>query len=374
MQIKYGSNEFNIDVTDICLSKLTNDNIINIPQGDFYRSYFFSDPLIGILKKIFIIDNDLIQEFDHNQTIKINLKKNMIDSISNLDINKKVADIQSKLKLNYGVFSDELPEQKIACRYITGKEKILEIGGNIGRNSLIMSSILEDSSNLVVLETETYIANQLCENRNNNNFKFHIENAALSKRKLIQQGHNTYPSEILQEGFHWIKTITYNELKKKYDINFDTLVLDCEGAFYYILNDMPEILDNINLIIMENDYLEINHKKYIDEKLRSRNFYRDYFETGGWGPCYEYFYEVWKRKETLENPEENDIVHKYDLKLKDEIHKFELRLQEEKNNNINEIIRLKNEIESNESKIQLLDSKIQLLESKIQILESKIFI
>jgi hypothetical protein len=56
---------------------------------------------------------------------------------------------------------------------------------------------------------------------------------------------------------------TLPELKEKYPINFDTLVLDCEGAFYYILMDYPEILHGINLIIMENDYHSIDHKKYI---------------------------------------------------------------------------------------------------------------
>ena len=58
-------------------------------------------------------------------------------------------------------------------------------------------------------------------------------------------------------------------IKTKYNIEFDTLVLDCEGAFYYILMDMPEILDNINLIIMENDYQDYNHKLFIDDVLRT---------------------------------------------------------------------------------------------------------
>ncbi len=77
--------------------------------------------------------------------------------------------------------------------------------------------------------------------------------------------------------------------------DFDTLVLDCEGAFYYILMDMPEILNNINLIIMENDYWDITQKHYIDNILFKNNFYRDYVESGGWGPCYNNFYEVWKK-------------------------------------------------------------------------------
>ena len=136
---------------------------------------------------------------------------------------------------------------------------------------------------------------QLKENRDLNNLNFYIENSALSKRKLIQTGWDTIPSDTLLEGYTWCNTITLNELKSKYNIEFDTLVLDCEGAFYYILMDIPEILDNINLIIMENDYHEISKKEYVDEILRKNNFYRIYIEGGGWGPCTDNFYEVWKK-------------------------------------------------------------------------------
>jgi hypothetical protein len=31
----------------------------------------------------------------------------------------------------------------------------------------------------------------------------------------------------------------------------NTLVLDCEGAFYWILKDMPDILNNIEKILMD---------------------------------------------------------------------------------------------------------------------------
>jgi hypothetical protein len=47
--------------------------------------------------------------------------------------------------------------------------------------------------------------------------------------------------------------------------------------------DFPEILDNIKLIIMENDYWDIDKKNYIDDILIKNNFYRDYVECGGWG-------------------------------------------------------------------------------------------
>ena len=125
--------------------------------------------------------------------------------------------------------------------------------------------------------------------------KFHIEHAALSSRKLIQKGWDTIPSEVLQEGYQWVNTITLDALRNKYNIDFDTLVLDCEGAFYYILTDIPDILNNIKLIIMENDYHDITHKNYIDTILKQNGFYVEYSEPGGWGPCSERFFEVWKR-------------------------------------------------------------------------------
>jgi hypothetical protein len=46
---------------------------------------------------------------------------------------------------------------------------------------------------------------------------------------------------------------------------------------------------------MENDYHDINKKQYIDSVLISNKFYREHSESGGWGPCYSNFFEVWKK-------------------------------------------------------------------------------
>lgn len=295
MKIKYGIKDNYIDITNVCLKKLTCNNLITIPSGDFNRAFFFTDPLIGTKKFIFIKLENNTYVYDENFKITIDLNNNTITNLYASDLVSETNKLHSKIKLNYGNLKEELPEQKMSIMYLNGSEKVLEIGGNIGRNSLVISSILKDSSNLVSLECDEIISKQLEENRSLNNFNFHIESSALSKRKLIQKGWDTIPSEKLIDGYKWVNTITYDELIKKYNIQFDTLVLDCEGAFYYILMDMPEILENINLIIMENDYWNLSHKQYIDNILKENNFYRDYVESGGWGPCYDYFFEVWKR-------------------------------------------------------------------------------
>jgi FkbM family methyltransferase len=165
------------------------------------------------------------------------------------ELQEKLHRIHNTLRIDHGSLNEEVPEQLMVVKYLTGTEKVLEIGGNIGRNSLVINSILKDNKNLVVLESDSSIADQLLENRNLNNFNFHIENSALSNRKLIQIGWDTIVSEELLEGYKLVNTIKYDELLSKYNIHFDTLVIDCEGAFYYILMDTPEILANINLII-----------------------------------------------------------------------------------------------------------------------------
>jgi FkbM family methyltransferase len=295
MKIFYGIEDNQIDVTEVCLSKLLSDNIIIIPREDNNRAYYFGDPIFGTLKQIFILKNNETEKLKYSDTCKIYI--NIITNEITIDdeINNKLNYLHSKLNLNHGSFNEELQEQKMVARYLKGNEKVLELGGNIGRNSLIISSILQDSSNLVTLECDTNISNQLIENRNLNNLYFHVENSALSIKKMIQKGWDTIQSDILLDDYNWINTITLEELKNKYNINFDTLVIDCEGAFYYILLDFPEILDNINLIIMENDYFDLSNKQYVDNILIQNNFIRDYVESGGWGPCYDNFFEVWKK-------------------------------------------------------------------------------
>ena len=217
-----------------------------------------------------------------------------MSGLSNDEVNSKIATIHAQYRMKYGSLQEELPEQKMAVRYLTGKEKVLEIGGNVGRNSLIIAYLVGDA-NLVTLESNPSIAVQLTENRDANGRHFHIEASALSAKKLIQNGWTTQPSDVLLDGYQWVNTITWADLQSKYNIPFDTLVLDCEGAFYYILYDAPEILNNINLIILENDFTGAGHKEYVDEQFKANGFQRVYYEVHPFAPEHINFFEVWKK-------------------------------------------------------------------------------
>jgi len=318
MKILYGLGKDSIDVTVVCYEKLMKDNIIRIPDTEHSRFLLFTDPLYGKVKEITVINNQEVTVYDHTKTVFIDTIQGKIYENNDLpehiqyifaDPDQKLEMIHKTVQLKYGKMDDELPEQRIAVRYLTGNERVLELGSNVGRNSMVIAYILKQKNNnkFVTVESDPESAKMLEENMKANGFKFHIVSAALSKRRLIQKGWNTVESDVDVEGFNRVKTVTLKDINKDYRINFDTLIVDCEGAFYYILHDMPEILNNVKLIIMENDYYNPEHKKYVDDILTKNNFEVDYHEPlttheGLFPHCREQFYQVWKREKKGRGP------------------------------------------------------------------------
>jgi FkbM family methyltransferase len=306
MEIFYGTYDKNINVTNICKNMLLNNSIITIPAHDNNRARYFSDPCYGTLKKILILINKEIFEFNTNFVVYINLLTNTISHKYYCDIDEKISLIHKNIRITCGSMLDELPEQKMVAMYLDGSEKVLEIGSNIGRNTMIIAYILNknNNNNFVTLECNKDYFEILKENKNINNLNFNIEYSALSKKRLMQHFWTTIPIETyIPPGWNEVNTITLEDLHKKYNIEFNTLVLDCEGAFYNILLDYPNILNTVNLIIVENDYFDVRQKEYVDNKLRENNFYCDYVNeliSDENNPvCKKNFFEVWKRKYLL---------------------------------------------------------------------------
>ena len=203
--------------------------------------------------------------------------------------------IHSKIRLIHGSLQEEYPEQLLSVKYIKPTDTVLEIGGNVGRNSCVIATILNDSRNLLVIESDSDNSNLLRENRDHNNLKFHIENSAISKVDLYQKDWVTKPIDEISDIENWkqINTKSWKEIKNKYNIKFNTLVADCEGALYYIIKENPDFLQTFNKIIIENDFDDIEQKKFVDNEFKKHNLKRVYYEKGPWGPCADFFFEVW---------------------------------------------------------------------------------
>lgn len=301
----YGIENKYTDITTKVLNNCLINNIITIPSTDIARARIFGDPNPNILKHIIIQSDKNIVKYHDTQVISIPYPYEY-KKLSRQDwweqtgkfIEDKVQQLNALhnyLTIKHGNIKDELPEQLMAIKYINPDDTVLELGSNIGRNTCIIAQMLSDDKRLVTLECNPIYVVQLTENRNDNNFNFQIESSALSKKSLIQRGWETTVSDIVPDGFFKVNTIDWSNLQKKYNLKFTTLVADCEGALYYILQDEPDLLQDFQTIIMENDFLDISHKKFVDANFIQHGFTCVYREAGGWGPCSDCFFEIWQK-------------------------------------------------------------------------------
>jgi len=288
--------------------------VLEIKTSDtFNLLYTVSIKCINILgqelQKPPILDVSITDSFENQplEHIEIEVKRKDASAIASShqrihrkvvaigDSGQKLLHLHQSLRILHENFQEELNEQRLFIEFIEPHMKVLEIGANVGRSTLIIASLLSDPQNLVSFECDPASYRRLIDNRDCNGLTCSCVNAAISERKLIQTGWQTIPSETVMPGWNEVPTMPLSEVREKYPLNFDTLVLDCEGAFYHILKDTPEIMDGITTVIMENDFPELSQKEFVDDAFRSRGLQVKVQEPGPWGPCADRFYEVWKR-------------------------------------------------------------------------------
>lgn len=288
--IKYGIPGHYIDVTELVVKLCDRNNeYIEIPKTEDGRSLLFGDPIWGKLKHIVIKDIEVPAEYECYIPIS-----DRYPYIGNP--HEKLKNLHSTLKFNGGTMTDEYPEQVMAISFIDPDDQVLEIGSNIGRNSLVISSILSDSSNLTTIESDPANIPTLTKNRDDNNFNFKIFNGALSKSKLWQRWWVTKPLETCP-GPEWtmVNTLLFSQVDNRPTV----LVADCEGALYYILQDFPEILNTVRTIIVENDYRDVEHYLYVENIFRQKGFRLYYNAPSDEAKRYNLpldrnFFQVWK--------------------------------------------------------------------------------
>lgn len=303
VSVLYGVEEQYKDVTRLCMFHCTKEGILRIPKTDFDRAQIFGDHVPGVLKHIIVNINNNTHKILHDETIEFNvenveLNNNWFDR-NESDPVIKLDSIHRNLIFQGGNIRDEYPEQMMSMLYIKPDNCVLEIGSNIGRNTMTIATILNDQSKLVTLECDPNSYQMLKTNMEINGYNFNIVNAALSNRKLIQKGWETIPSETVLPGYFPVNTITYSELKEKYNMNFDTIVADCEGALFYILQDFPELMNSVTTMIMENDYTDANHYIFVQNFLKERGFacvHSQRLDQYTHLPCRDIFFQVWQRR------------------------------------------------------------------------------
>ena len=218
---------------------------------------------------------------------------------------KRLYEIHNKLNFDKDELLIEIAEQLMIVKHLKPDSCVLELGGSIGRASCVINHILDNKEKHLVIEPNLDEAEKLKENRDNNSFKFLIETSAISKNKLYSFGNwHTFKTQF--PGSFEVNIITLEDLKRKYQFNYNVLIIDSEGNFVDNLKDFPEILDGVELLQIEHDFhsqedlilfytiMEKNNFKMIDKLLKTDKFgpgmnWNDGIKTD------PIFVSVWKR-------------------------------------------------------------------------------
>lgn len=178
------------------------------------------------------------------------------------------------------LFSDfpisyEIPERLTAYFFINPDDVVLEIGGNIGGVSSVIASKLKNGNNLVVLEPSTKALKEL-EDVSKKYYNFHIHEGVLVKKGQnieCKCNENSNYAECNEVNYKVKNNILFEELEKKYNLKFNTLVIDCEGCYIDIFEDALNRgwLNNINKILIEWDSI------FLEDMLLENGFKLVYY-------------------------------------------------------------------------------------------------
>jgi len=202
--------------------------------------------------------------------------------------------------------ADEYMEQVMSCMHVRGTERILEIGGNVGRNTAVLGQIMKEAGaggSVIALETLGDEAGRLEKLVKANGFPVKVVNAALSRTELVQHGWRTAPKgQAGTEGWRDVQCVTLEELTR--EGTFDTLVVDCEGALEGILAEWPELLETVNVVQIENDFDTKDSAANVMRALRKAGFFL-WFSAPlqhCWCsfPLQHQFYQIFRKKDRRE--------------------------------------------------------------------------
>lgn len=179
------------------------------------------------------IDNGLLKEISSKDilfTRKFTDNINIYNKIVNIFYNMKIFD------MNDNIVDTEIlekPEQELAYKYIEENDVVLELGARYGSVSCIINSNLKNKNNQVVVEPDSRVWDALEKNKKLNNCEFNIVKGFISDRKLdltnLDYYYGGYGATSIENNNTIIPSYTLDEIKNKYNLNFNVLFADCEG-------------------------------------------------------------------------------------------------------------------------------------------------
>ena len=170
----------------------------------------------------------------------------------------------------------EKPEQDLAKEYIEENDVVFELGARYGSVSCIINSILKCKTNQVVVDPDERIWEALERNKKVNKCEFHIVKGFVSSKKLgltnLNDYYGGYAATYIDQDDSKIPSYTMEEIKTKYNLQFNVLVADCEGFLERFFDENPSFYDKFRLIMFEADYVDKCNYTKIRDMLRIKGF------------------------------------------------------------------------------------------------------
>ena len=170
----------------------------------------------------------------------------------------------------------EKPEQDLAQKYIKENDIVFELGARYGSVSCIINSKLKCKTNQVVVEPDERVWEALERNKKVNKCEFHIVKGFVSSKKLgltnINDYYGGYAATYIDQDDSKIPSYTMEEIKTKYNLQFNVLVADCEGFLERFFDENPTFYDKLRLVMFEADYVDKCNYTKIRDTLRIKGF------------------------------------------------------------------------------------------------------
>lgn len=117
--------------------------------------------------------------------------------------------------------------------------------------------MLKNKKNQVVVEPDSRVWKALEKNKKVNMCEFEIFKGLIGKKKYSLTNtdcYNGYATTMVENSNSNIESITLENLISKYKIDFNVLVVDCEGCFEIFLDENKDFIKDLRMIMYEADY------------------------------------------------------------------------------------------------------------------------
>lgn len=147
----------------------------------------------------------------------------------------------------------EARTRQLVTKWLRSDAVVLEVGARYGSVSCTISHVQGKSGKLVSVEPDSRVWKALSENLANHDCDAKILKGVVGTQPVKLEG-SDYGTHVVTSGSGnagGASALPFHEVQRKYGMNFDTVVIDCEGCFATLLAQNEDMFSGIHTAILE---------------------------------------------------------------------------------------------------------------------------